>query len=881
VSRGQLYSQTSQINVILRNIDLEKYVTTISAIRPTVSCHRTVGSMQQPPTAASASADAECSPGADPSDPSAAAALCDAALQRRLVLIFSESFPAFLALHGHERLLPGLAAAAERLVLSDPGRFLRQLLQESEARLWVLFAALGLPVGLRNVLLKDSLACVRGWGGGRYVLRDVLVLAPLLVEGEGEGERPLLFKQFTVYHPAWQRVLTAKVFCASEAGAGGGAGGGEALQACLRPWLGLGMHANIAAALWTEASGGPGEPPCACLLTEDCAWRGPTPPRAETETVAALPAEGGGEGPAPASASVCVWAAPALLTLSSCLPLSPGRGGERGAGPLALAAMADVARGLHFAHTHACPHGALSPDVVLVTRGAGAAPVVFKLTDFGLIGLEQDVSALPLAQRLAADVFSLGLLLLDIARGRLLAGADYQAWFRHYSVNHASANRGLIEASLAASGLPPGLLAPLGPLLAACLEEDWRQRPSARDVYEHLFAAVQTCGTPLCPPSAALDKRIFAPGNASNLAIAEHAAGGGCSGGLGAESAAWVRRVAAGEAASLPEIWNALLIRWRAGSLLPHHVIAVLRSLQGRDSSPSPLLLQAAPCDDGDARRQGFSATPAAPAEAALVEELVSCVLREGGYSAGDAAAASGLLARFRFADSDLAHSKLTICPSCCGGEASAGWGAGENFPVGLVVGDALSCLLLRRSARGSGDAAAADEIVLSETCAQAEACPGSPGSGSGSGTASSASSPIDHAAPAAPGTAPGALLSAVKTSGRQTWWRRDLGNDELVMTSNWMGWPGELMFTVGQFLVAFNQTLFINVVLGIDILPGGAGAAGEFRSVVLVVEGNNSSAAPAMGGGAGRGGGMDMNMDEEDARSDVEDIGFTNVEVG
>ncbi|XP_066840327.1 LOW QUALITY PROTEIN: membrane-associated tyrosine- and threonine-specific cdc2-inhibitory kinase [Anser cygnoides] len=173
---------------------------------------------------------------------------------------------------------------------------------------------------------------------------------------------------------------------------------------------------------------------------------------------------------------VAAWEERGVLYLQS--ELCPGGslgGAAAGRGPLpawrALAYLGDLLQALRHLHARRMAHGDVKPANALLGPGG------VRLADFGLLGEggggEGDPRYLapevlgggPRAAGPPADVFSLGLTLLEVAAGRELPAAG-EGW-----------------QELRRGGLPPdmarGLTPELRELLAAMLEPDPQRRPSA------------------------------------------------------------------------------------------------------------------------------------------------------------------------------------------------------------------------------------------------------------------------------------------------------------------------------------------------------------------------------------------------------------------
>ena len=157
--------------------------------------------------------------------------------------------------------------------------------------------------------------------------------------------------------------------------------------------------------------------------------------------------------------------------------------------PEVVAVAAQTATALAVAHERGVVHLDLKPENLLVVRGS--TPPEIRITDFGVAVLLNDAdhgvaggtpgyTAPEIFQggppTPAADVWSLGVLLLELTTGR-------------------------------ATGDPSALPGPLGPVARDCLAADPRRRPPARRVAAYLrqFVTARPFSTPPFPGSPAVD----------------------------------------------------------------------------------------------------------------------------------------------------------------------------------------------------------------------------------------------------------------------------------------------------------------------------------------------------------------------------------------
>lgn len=730
-------------------------------------------------------------------------------LKDRIWTVINEWLPEFMAEHASSE-IPAYLASAERVISGDMDAFLRILLHENEAGLRVIFRSFDLPIGLRGMLLRQILLEVRGWTRGKYPFRDVLILAEL--SNNALPEASLQHRTFKIYQKYWKEVVNAKVLV-GEAGQMDAA----ALAAAAVPWISLGVHECVVACMLVEAPSNEDQAPC--LLLEDCSGLD--------------------------LGQCCV------VTLRDMLLRQDGRLSS----PFTMAnALVRISQGMAYAHTSNCIHGNLSAESIVVLPTSGRDfDLTFKITDFG-IPAARSLSCLPgssslsdestqLSRQLASDIFSLGLLLLDIIRGRLLSENDYMLWFRGRHIDFEDANHNLITVSLQASILPQSMLRNLRPVLALCLcASNWYERPSAEEISAQIQLVCLTVytGLPQRPP-VDLRKLIFASGNACNLAVAEFRVDGVFS----AMSESWLSRIESGFPSSVTEIINYLLIQWRRNLVTPDRfksiLMFLLKASTGNGANQS--------FHSWKLNHDSYAVNPVFDhdeAESEFIRSVLECSLAEGGFCNASLPIVR-TTTRVSILEADMAHSNVILFQICPSSPAKC-------FTVGIIVGDVISGILRRSSSQAD----CKPELQLLEPCVDAS-------SPSDSQTSDNSVSSSPHRA----------MHFGAKAGSLNIWWCRDVGNDNIVCTPDYLGMQGQFLFTIGQFLIAFSQTIYIHVVVGIEFLPRFWNGLSTPIDFVLVFEGNNSESAH---GGMGEQCGV---ADCDDARSDFgEEYGHTNHEV-
>ena len=124
----------------------------------------------------------------------------------------------------------------------------------------------------------------------------------------------------------------------------------------------------------------------------------------------------------------------------------------------------------------------------------------------------------------ASDVYSLGIIFLDVIRGQIQSPIQREEYCSHYSVNSTGAVQALIDEAFNLSPLPRMVLLPLKNLLQLCLSCDPARRPTAEALGEQLvriYAQVFRQPYPRMKPRTARST----VGNLNNQALSAHELG--------------------------------------------------------------------------------------------------------------------------------------------------------------------------------------------------------------------------------------------------------------------------------------------------------------------------------------------------------------------
>jgi serine/threonine protein kinase len=194
------------------------------------------------------------------------------------------------------------------------------------------------------------------------------------------------------------------------------------------------------------------------------------------------------------------------------------------------------------------------------------------------------------SQLFPLDIFALGMIFLDLIRGRsLLSSSSSCSCERNMNLNKnlfpslvdwdQTAKSELIDWAFSESLLPKRRIYPLMSLIDNCLNENPMNRPTIRSLLDHLSEAyhqfitssnqsepLDSLLTSLPPPSLSLESSS----NLSNLAMSEFELGQ-------IENARnhWILSLA-NHPSNVEVIWNLNLFRWRIGEITPLEFIEIL-----------------------------------------------------------------------------------------------------------------------------------------------------------------------------------------------------------------------------------------------------------------------------------------------------------------
>ena len=197
-------------------------------------------------------------------------------------------------------------------------------------------------------------------------------------------------------------------------------------------------------------------------------------------------------------------------------------------------------------------------------------------------------------ERGPSDVYSLGMVLLDLIRGRLLTGEERRAFcacpasvhddtgsrtsswgereLRQDDERHGAFVTALVDSTFSASRLPHRRIYSLLPLVEQCLSANPMERPTIHQLLAAAQDAYKFCnlGPPMPPPLPPIPLSQSLA-NLNNMAIGDAQAG------LLAEAREkWISALVM-DPSNATALWNMSLFRWRTGEIDAVELITVLR----------------------------------------------------------------------------------------------------------------------------------------------------------------------------------------------------------------------------------------------------------------------------------------------------------------
>jgi serine/threonine protein kinase len=414
----------------------------------------------------------------------------------------------------------------------------------SEKELRDLMKVFQLPLGLRNLLVQFIYQIVVGKEEGQLLLEQIYVV------------EQISSNQLKVCHPDWGCLLLAEVsssFAKDDQSL-------QIIRSRCNQWISLGSHGNIVPGYFCRLNS---------LKQELVFFYEVIEPRLSLHS---------------------------YLQSKSCDDLSDENlGSIKDDGDLhqAFHLMISLCHGLEVCHNKGLAHLNLNPESILISpidalvEGTDEMTFQAVLSSLCLSDLDTQAENLytapessrssfsetPSSQLFPMDIFSVGMVFLDIIRGRSLCSIEGSVKHRLYSpsVNwDQTAKIELIDWAFSESHLPRRRIYALMPLIELCLSENPHNRPTIRSLLEKIIEINKFCPSnkslPLPSPSLPLDS----PSNLSNLAISDFE-----SGLLESARNRWISSLT-NHQSNLDIVWNINLFRWRIGEISPSDFIEIL-----------------------------------------------------------------------------------------------------------------------------------------------------------------------------------------------------------------------------------------------------------------------------------------------------------------